>query len=286
MKSVVFKLGVACGFPFLLLAIYAYNDAIVSVQPPAVLPIKAGWFTMGSDASDRVAAVKICARETRGQAERDRATFQNEGPAHKVYLTAYRIDRFEVSNQAYRRCVLANACAPSRLSDRDQRLAAPQLPVAHVTWSEAQRYCKWIGGALPTEAQWERAARGVSGRRFPWGQFYNSRLANHGSDDFGSDSNDGYEFAAPVDSFFEARSQFGLLNMAGNVWELTADYYASRYEKNAIRVDPTGPEKGEARVIRGGSWLSPACTLRTTHRAQIGRTESRRDVGFRCAYSR
>lgn len=284
MSRWITTISAAMGALFVLSLIFGYGDARVSISPRTVLPVKAGWFIMGSDKNDLAAATVLCARQNPDKNGCAIGLFKNEGPAHRVYLSAFQIDRTEVSNQDYERCVLANACAPSRLSDGDKTVAAPNLPVAGVTWAEAERYCHWVGGKLPTEAQWERAARGVTQRRFPWGSFYNSHLANHGSIDMKSDKSDGYEFAAPVDAFIDGEGLFGLLNMAGNVSEFTADVYAARYDEKANRVDPTGPATGDGRVIRGGSWRRPIYALRTTYRAKIGEFESQPDVGFRCAY--
>jgi formylglycine-generating enzyme required for sulfatase activity len=251
---------------------------------PAVATVPAGFFVMGSGDGDIAFVAEMCAAE-RGPVEScEPEMFRDEMPAHRVYLDAFRIDTAEVSRRAFRRCVLNNRCAPSRIGATDERTGRPEQPVTGVTWMEAREYCEWTGGALPTEAQWERAARGSDGRRFPWGRVFNSRIANHGGPD-GPDPIDGFRFAAPVDAFEAGASPYGLLNMAGNAWELTADRYAFDAYRGGVRVNPTGPEKGEGRVVRGGSWQSPAYALRVTQRGQIGPRESRADVGFRCAYA-
>jgi sulfatase modifying factor 1 len=250
----------------------------------AVVEIPAGWFTMGSSDDDIAYVAALCALDEHLADSCKGEMFRDELPAHRVFVGRFRIDRYEVSNRDYRRCVLANACSPSRIADTDRRLGLPRFPVAGVTWAEADAYCRFRGGRLPTEAEWERAARGNLGRRFPWGNLYNSRLANHGSGNGEPDAIDGYRFAAPVDAFIDGRSAIGLMNMAGNVWELTADRYAVDYYDGAQRVDPGGPLEGDRRVIRGGSWRSPAFTLRVTQRAGVEQDESRPDLGFRCAY--
>jgi formylglycine-generating enzyme required for sulfatase activity len=278
-------MGAALIWGGLYLAALPGAEARVLAHRPAVVTIPAGWFVMGSSERDLAFVAGLCAldREVEGSCQPE--MFRDEIPAHRVFLTEFRIDRTEVSNRAYQRCVLANACAPSRLGRGDERTGRPRQPVAGVTWEEAGRYCEWVGGgALPTEAQWERAARGEGARRFPWGSFYNSRLSNHGGRQGRPDGIDGYRFAAPVDAFADGASPYGLLNMAGNVWELTADRYAPEAYRTASRVNPTGPQKGEARVMRGGSWRSAAYALRVTQRGKIGEREHRADVGFRCAY--
>lgn len=149
-----------------------------------------------------------------------------------------------------------------------------------MTWAEAQRYCAWAGGRLPTESEWERAARGGSKRRFPWGATFDERLANHGLPNGEPSSVDAHAYAAPVDAYPNAKSAHGLLNMAGNVWEWTAYRFAVDYCARREGVDPRGAVESEERVLWGGSWRSAAYTLRVTHRASLKDGESRPDVGF------
>lgn len=254
------------------------------VQPAVRVRIEAARFHMGTDDDATARAVSTCLLSPPSSGRCRTDLFADEKPDHDVWLAAFAIDRLEVSNQAYLRCVSAGACAPSGSSESDPRVGRPEHPVASITWREADGYCKWVQGALPTEAQWERAARGDSARTFPWGQVWNTHLANHGASDDTESDLDGYRFAAPVDAFGDGRSFYGLQNMAGNVWELVADRYAA-YDAQASAVEPTGPPTGSERVMRGGSWRSPPQTLRVTARARIPETERRVDVGFRCAYA-
>lgn len=239
---------------------------------------------MGSDDDAIARAVQICLLSPPASGRCSPDSFADEKPEREVYLSAYSIDRLEVSNDAYLRCVSAGACAPSGTSETDARIGRPEHPVAGVSWREAQEYCQWVLGELPTEAQWERAARGDSLRAFPWGREWNTRLANHGAADDTESELDGYRYAAPVDSFADGRSFYGLQNMAGNVWELVADRYGA-YDPKASGVEPVGAPSGGERVIRGGSWRTPPRALRVTARARISELERRPDVGFRCAYS-
>jgi sulfatase modifying factor 1 len=265
-------------------ATWAGGEALVAVNHNAVIEIEAGWFVMGSSADDLKIAADLCNLKDKSLAPCDPDLFKDEVPARRVYLSTYRIDRTEVSRRAYRRCVLANACAPSRIPDSDPKLGQPDFPVTGLTWSEANAYCTWASGSLPTEAQWERAAKGNGKRVFPWGRSYDGRLANHGAIRGGSDGSDGYVHAAPVDAFEQGKSANGLLNMAGNAWELTRDRYLSDQYRRAPSVNPIGPAQGEGRVIRGGSWFSPLYALRASARAKIGENEDRPDIGFRCVY--
>jgi len=253
-------------------------------QPAARVRIEAARFHMGSDDDAIARAVSTCLLSPPSSGRCRTDLFADEKPDRDVYLAAFAIDRLEVSNRAYLRCVSAGACAPSGISESDPRVGRPEHPVASVTWREAAAYCKWVQGSLPTEAQWERAARGDSARSFPWGQVWNTHLANHGASDDTESDIDGYRYAAPVDAFSDGRSFYGLQNMAGNVWELVADRYAA-YDTQASAVEPTGPVTGSERTLRGGSWRSPPHTLRVTARARIPETERRADVGFRCAYA-
>jgi sulfatase modifying factor 1 len=256
----------------------------LSLSLPAKVRIEAGWFAMGSDDADLTRALELCAGETASDGACTGETFEAERPAHRVHVRAFTIDRTEVSNAAYERCVNAGACLPAASSASDPRVGQPLQPVAAVSWRDARAYCKFAGGDLPTEAQWEYAARGGSKRQFPWGQVWNTRLANHAQPEGADSALDGFLFAAPVTAFPDGRSFYGLQNMAGNVWELVRDYYSSGYPHEGNRIDPEGPSKGSERVIRGGSWRSPPHELRASFRGHIGEDETRPDVGMRCAY--
>jgi formylglycine-generating enzyme len=262
--------------------VLAERLALTRMAAPDVVRIDGGFFAMGSDDADVLHAVELCAQDVEDRALCRPELFLDEQPLHRVYVSGFRIDRSEVSQRAYARCVERGVCAPSRVQDTDARLGLPDHPAAGVTAAEAQRYCGWLGGRLPTEAEWERAARGGSRRRFPWGQLWNGRVANHGQR---TAAEDGYEYAAPVDALPDGKSAYGLLQMAGNVWELTADRYDRDAYAKAAAVDPQGPLEGEEIVIRGGSWRSPIHALRASQRAAIKVGEARPDVGFRCAYN-
>lgn len=256
----------------------------VHLSPIAWIP--GGELAQGSDAADLRQAMILClfprdAVLSGGCSEED---FSDERPSRRVWVSSFGIDRTEVSNARWRSCMRAGACLPPRLADADPRVSAPQDPVGGVTWGEAETYCRWAGGRLPTEAEWERAARGATHRRFPWGNDYNDRLANHGLTGDRPDGVDGYRYAAPVTAFPQAASPFGVLQMAGNVWEWTADWYQPDAYLGEDRVDPTGPAQGTERVVRGGSWRSPAYALRVAHRGHRLPDQAWPDVGLRCAY--
>lgn len=271
-------------------------DRRVVTQRPDVVWIPAGWFIRGSDEADIAYAIELCQRDRLPSCPAD--LFLEEAPQERVWVSAYGIDRTEVTNAAWRRCVAANRCPPTRINGASpgvaRRVGLPAHPASGITWAEAQAYCEWVGGRLPTEAEWERAGRGHDDRRFPWGNHYNPRLANHGQPGHHGalsvvlpgrpDGADGFRYAAPVGSFPSAASPFGLVDMAGNVWEWTADGYDPEAYVDSPRVDPRGPRQQGLRVVRGGSWRHPAYTLRVTNRAAMAEGDAEPDVGFRCAY--
>jgi formylglycine-generating enzyme required for sulfatase activity len=270
------------------LALHAWADAEplqrVVMSEPARVHIRAGWFTMGSDDDAVASSLRVCLQAFPSEGECNPDMFDDERPAHRVHLHAYAIDRDEVSNAAFRSCVNAGACLPSSTSQSDARIGLAEQPVVQIHWEDARSYCRWAGGDLPTEAQWEYAAHGTSRRAFPWGEFWNTRVANHGQAESAAGDIDGFRYAAPVDTFPDGKSFFGLRNMAGNAWEYVRDRYAGPYAVESDRVDPEGPRTGTEHVIRGGSWRSPAYALRARFRAHVPDNETRPDVGFRCAY--
>lgn len=263
----------------------AERFASVPLSRAPVARLAAGTFMMGSSDEDAAFASALCQRYSPPGVLCDIGTFNDEQPAHLVELAAFAIDRTEVTREAYLRCVAAGVCAPSRVPEGDARIGELQHPAVLVTAAEAAAYCAFAGGRLPTEAEWERAARAGTARRFPWGNQWNDRVANAAPDDPALPDQDGYRYLAPVGVLRDGANPHGLLDMAGNVWELTADHYAAEAYAHASPVEPRGPEQGELRVIRGGSHASPPHTLRVTQRGTIRDNESRPDVGFRCVYS-
>jgi formylglycine-generating enzyme required for sulfatase activity len=263
----------------------AERVAKVSRQAPDAVLIGAGTFDMGSDDADVAFAVSLCRAHASAPELCQPDAFADEQPRHAVRLAGYRLDRTEVSRVRYLACVAVGECAPPRTSEVDARIAQPDHPVTGVLAGEAAGYCARLGGRLPTEAEWERAARGSGGRRFPWGHYWNTRVSNHGERlAAGAAPHDGYAHAAPVDALPDGASAYGLLNMAGNVWELTADRYAADAYARSGRTDPRGPSDGDSQVIRGGGHASAPHELRVTARAALSTHEARADVGFRCAY--
>jgi formylglycine-generating enzyme required for sulfatase activity len=201
----------------------------------------------------------------------------DEYPERKITVSSFRIERTEVTNAAYQACVEARACDPAPFLG-DERLGGEDQPVVGVTWLDADKFCKWIGRRLPTEAEWEYAARGTDFRKWPWSGGFNEELAN-------TKSGDPYDATAPVTALPAGASPFGVFNLAGNAAEWVADYYDPTFHRKegAPIVDPTGPASGRERVVRGGSYRDAQHTVRVSvRRAQLP-TESDSTIGFRCA---
>jgi formylglycine-generating enzyme required for sulfatase activity len=252
--------------------------------------VAGGSFTMGSSPSDLEQAMAACRREVLGIiCDRTVALFMAEAPAHEVSLSPYEIDRREVRVDEYLRCVSAGPCAAPSSLPGDPRFARPSLPVTHVRWDDASAYCAWAGGRLPTEAEWEFAARGPSSRTYPWGELYNPRICNHGAlADDDTDGTDGFFGLAPVASFPDGATPLGIVDMAGNAAEWVSDYYdipdpetGFGYPR-ASQINPTGPTTGIFHVVRGGSYVDGAAWMRAASRRNSDSTGSP-TVGFRCA---
>ena len=209
--------------------------------------VASGPFTMGSD---------------RG--------FANERPQHRVELEGFYLDRTEVTNKQW------NAYAAFLGISLKQGL--DDHPVVDVSWSEAAEYCRWAGLRLPTEAEWEKGARGVEARTYPWGESISGRQANY------VDSGDPFDNSTtPVGLFPDGSSPSGALDMAGNVWEWVADWFDERYYASSPARNPPGPSSGPGRVLRGGSWINLPLSLRTTHRGGREPMDRTDFIGFRCA---
>jgi formylglycine-generating enzyme required for sulfatase activity len=207
-------------------------------------------------------------------AQVDTACDADESPYHMVTLSAFAIDRTEVTQAAYQVCVAAGSCtAPSASFDP---VGHALYPVVSVTWAQAQTYCAFVGGHLPTEAQWEKAARGTDGRIWPWGNGAPTCTLANTLGCAGAEE--------PVGMHPAGASPYGALDMAGNVWEWTADYYDATYYGMSPAMDPTGPAAGTFRVYRAGSYGNDGSLARTSNRASTySPTVGGSGLGFRCA---
>jgi formylglycine-generating enzyme required for sulfatase activity len=262
------------------------QDGMVLVYVPA------GEFLMGSS-KEMVFAAKDMCNQAMGKPAPGICTyntFMDEYPDHPVELSEFWIDQFEVSNRQYRLCLEAGACDPPKelgSFSRDTYFASPEYddhPVINLTYDMAAAYCSWVGARLPTEAEWEYAARGPEGFLFPWGNEFDTTKLNYcdssckGVSD--PDYDDGFPDTAPVGVFPEGASWVGALDMAGNVREWVSDYYG--YFPNEKVIDPQGPNEGDSWVSKGGSWYDPVDNIRSTNRGANTPDYWRHKLGFRC----
>ena len=209
---------------------------------------------------------------------------KDQQPAHTVDLEAFWIDKFEVTNAKYQLCVEAGKCVASLYAD-DSKYNADEQPVVGVFWNTgALAYCEWAGVRLPTEAEWEKAAKGDDERLYPWGNVFDAGKLNSGAN---QEEDNFFDAAAPVGHFPNGASPYGALDMSGNVWEWTSSIYAPYpYIYDQQREDPD-KNGSTTRVVRGGSWktgLDPN-GLTTTWRSHFTRGTRYPDTGFRCAVS-
>jgi len=230
--------------------------------PPGMVRVHAGTFWMGC-------------------AEDDEQSLFNDTPRREVHLDAFHIDKTEVTVDDYRKCVDAGRCKAPRVADVDLPMRCTWMhsdrgrhPIDCVDWRQAQAYCSFVGKRLPTEAEWEKAARGDDSRSYPWGNAepeFQLCWKTHAS--------------CPVGRYPVGASPYGALDMAGNLQEWVADWYRDGYA-NAGTRNPTGPAKGDSRVIRGGNWLnSDPLAARTTTRDAAMPGSNSYFIGFRCAQS-
>jgi serine/threonine-protein kinase len=228
------------------------KDGIVMVYVPA------GPFEMGSNDGD-----------------------SDEKPVHTVNLDAFWIDQTEVTNAMYALCVQAGLCSPPSNNTYYINSTYAFHPVVHVSWLQANRYCAWAGDRLPSETEWEKAARGgLEGKKYPWGDESPTCQAGarNGAQYGGCNGR-----TKPIKTF--QPNGYGLYDMAGNVWEWVADWYDSDYYSNSPSSNPTGPSSGQYRVLRGGSSNYDSSYIRSTYRYRYSPDYSDYLLGFRCARS-
>ena len=239
------------------------------------------------------------------------AYFAVETPQRSIYLNAYYMDKFEVTNQQYAQFLAALATEGRRYAHpqapphkdpiptywRDRRLNDATHPVTGVDWYDAYAYCHWAGRRLPTEAQWEKAARGPGGQEYPWGNTWVAAYSNNAESTFGQPILSHQQWiqllgplrlealqrlTRPVGSFPQGVSPYGVYDMGGNLWEWCQDSYQKNYYQYAPSRNPPGPPSSPYKVLRGGCWSSHRGKLRAAYRNYDLATDRHLEVGFRC----
>ena len=272
--------------------------------------VPAGEFLMGSTASEVDEALALCQKYYDNC---DRSWSTVELPQHRVDLDAFWMDQTEVTNAKFAQFVAetnhqteaekrgtSSAWTGSEwhdISGADWRHphgpetsidGLAEHPVVQISWEDAKAYCQWAQRQLPSEAQWEKAARGTDGRSYPWGnETPTDNLVNYADGNLNvywadKDVNDGYETTAPVGSYPSGASPYGALDMAGNAWEWVNDWYDSNYYSISAESNPTGPPSGDSRVQRGGSWHHHWLGMRTSMRVYNYPDRCTDYFGFRC----
>jgi formylglycine-generating enzyme required for sulfatase activity len=257
--------------------------------------VPAGDFLMGSRREEIVDAQRQCRRlSTTSLCDR----FDDEVPSHVVFLDAFYIDRYEITNARFSRFVHETGYRTTAEREGSSVLwqrrtgwvktegaewrrpkgpgssAEPRHPVVHVSWYDAEAYCTWSGNRLPTEAEWEKAARGTDRRKYPWGDAWDSRKAN---------AEYTVGTAAAVGSYPAGASPYGVEDLAGNLAEWVADWFDATYYKNSPERNPQGPTRRDHKVLRGGSWDNPSWSVTVTFRRSNVPTMRIDLAGFRCA---
>jgi formylglycine-generating enzyme required for sulfatase activity len=273
-------------------------------RPSDMVKVPEGSFIMGMDDEEEVEFLSSCVTEVGSEMGEQICNQANTwligpfatGGKRSVYLGSFQIDRYEVTNAKYRACVTSGACDMHPLVAGDTRYTADDLPVVNVTYDEATTYCKWRGERLPTEAEWEKAARGAKGYRYPWGMNDHDDASNRGAFEpifeqpiasgnigFVPDESDGAKVMVAPGRFGWDKSPYGVYDMGGNVSEWVEDWYSESGYGQLSTIDQRGPSTGVYRSVRGGDFLHARLWSRTYFRGRAGPDERSITRGFRCA---
>jgi formylglycine-generating enzyme required for sulfatase activity len=238
---------------------YKVNDekpSLTQHDERSMVLVPAGEFIMGSSTGD-----------------------PDERPVRRVYLDAYLMDKNQMTAGEYAKFLEATSHIAPPEWNIMSRAMHKQRPVVNVDWADAAAYCKWAGKRQPTEAEWEKAARGTDGRTYPWGDEPPTRF--HGN--MKKELWNNHMGLTPVGMFEDGKSPYGINDMAGNVWEWVSDWYAPDYYQTGPLRNPTGPPTGDQKVVRGGSWGSGPEGLRSAERETHVPSFQGFGTGFRCA---
>jgi formylglycine-generating enzyme required for sulfatase activity len=260
---------------------------------------------MGSTAAGIDTMLNQCQQEL-GDGWCRRSGFDGEVPQHLVILDAFWVDQTEVTNAQFTLFLNEqgnqkeggkpwfNLLSELSLIERTEGMFRPKHsyadhPVTYVSWYGAAAYCQWVGGRLPTEAEWEYAASGPDGHTYPWGDAFDGQQLNFCDMNCNtsfrhSRYDDEYEMTAPVGSYLDGASWCGALDMAGNVWEWVADWFDPTYYQASPAHNPAGPKAGEVRSLRGGGWLDHRWFARSAERGGADPAAQQGSIGFRCVF--
>ncbi len=264
--------------PWLILALLCIGiwqgyRAFNKPKPLGMINIPAGWFWMGCNPNDN-------------QCDGD------EKPYHKVYLNAYYIDKNDITVDEYTKCVKTGGCTQPHWDNclvwngsrwqygtAGSEFQEGDKPVVCVDWTQSTTYCQWMGDKLPTEAQWEKAARGTDGRIYPWGNQFNCNNSCNSVRPCNETS------TCKVGSYPQDKSPYRVMDMTGNVWDWCSDWYDANYYANSPNRNPWGPDSGDYRVLRGSVWINNyPMLIRSSGRYKITGANYGyfSFVGFRC----
>ncbi len=270
------------------------EPVIVDAKGATMILIPAGEFTMGNSIEQPLAeCIKLFPIDFATNCKKEYYT--DESPAHIVSLDSFYFDKYEVTNILYKACVDAGICKAPVQSNSESHAAYygngeyNDYPVIWVDWNMARTYCEWRGARLPSEAEWEKAARGASTQIYPWGNSFEDSKANSCDANCPKaiavkNFNDGFAEVAPVTAFPGGANSYGVLNLSGNVSEWVTDWYSESYYATIgdNSTNPSGPQIGDRHVIRGGSWARYPINLRLATRSKNKPEFSGNDLGFRC----
>jgi formylglycine-generating enzyme required for sulfatase activity len=267
--------------------------------PKNMVFVEGGTFLRGSDPDGIQKGLKLCRQTYYKPLECNADWFKREGPQQELTIDPFYIDKYEVTNAQYRKCVKAGDCPKQNYKKcslydpiaakwvdggkPEEHIKKSNHPAVCVSWWNARDYCKWANKRLPTDAEWEKAARGdMDAREYPWGDFWEPTLANTGEVN-GLGVQDGWMTTAPVGKFKDGKSPYGAYDMAGNVWEWTADYFEDAYYMHAPQKNPRNKTKTNERSMRGGAWSFAGNGARVPYRYFAPPSSYRDSVGMRCA---
>jgi formylglycine-generating enzyme required for sulfatase activity len=246
-----------------------------------LLFVPTGTYSRGTNGEELEVVLKLC---TQYWFNCDRGSYEDEFPAHRVRVSGFWIDQTEVTNRHYQICVDAGLCTPSYCQD-DEIFNHPDQPVVCVDWTQASSYCAFVGGRLPTEAEWEFAAKGKKAERYLWGDNFIGEWVNYcdqGCEYPQADPawDDGADYSNLIGQYQESNSWVGAVDMSGNVSEWVGDWYGKYLP--GWKGNPYGPPEGVEKVIKGGSWALTKADIRAAWRGALEPDEWSNDLGFRC----